>query len=307
MKVGLKIDVDTFRGTRDGVLPLARELNRRNQCATFYFSVGPDNMGRHIWRLFKPAFLYKMLRSNAPGLYGWDILLKGTCWPGPLIGRAHADIIRETAALGHEIGVHAWDHHAWQSHTIRKGREFVRRQLQQAVECLTDILGAPPQTSAAPGWQADEQTLLAKQDFPNFRFNSDCYGTRIFRPLLAGMPGTQPQIPTTMPTYDELIGRNGVTNHNYNETLLRHLRPDSLNVLCAHAEAEGIVFFDLFRDFCNRLDALGGTFVALGSLLEAPAGFIPTATVELAMQPGREGLLAKQGQPVEGATTASSG
>ena len=297
MKIALKIDVDTLRGTRLGVLPLARLLADRNQRATFYFSVGPDNMGRHLFRLLKPAFLLKMLKSNAPGLYGWDILLKGTLGPGPRIGRRCESIIRQTADLGHEIGLHAWDHHGWQARAAhpRKGRAEVADQLARGMTELQRILGRPVTTSAAPGWQANADTALAKSEHPTLRYNSDCRGSYIFRPLLPdGTPSPQPQIPTPLPTYDELIGRHGITAATYNDHLLTLIaeQKSPLHVLCIHAEAEGLACHPLFRDFLSKALASGHTFCALEDLLPPDPATLPVASLDLHPVPGREGTLA---------------
>src|SRR5258708_200804 len=215
MDVGLRIDVDTYRGTKLGVPSLVAVLKEQGIRASFFFTVGPDNMGRHVWRLLRPAFLIKMLRSNAGGLYGWDILLRGTVVPGPIIGRKLAPVIRQAAEAGHEIGFHAWDHHGWQQRVATMDRETVHQILQKGIATLTEAAGRPPTCSASPAWRCTDQVLLEKLEFP-LTYNSDCRGDCIFQPVVDGKDLPQPQIPTTLPTYDEVIGRNDIHENNYN-------------------------------------------------------------------------------------------
>ncbi len=292
MPIALRVDVDTFRGTRDGVPALCRVLAGHSIAATFFFSVGPDNMGRHLWRLARPAFLFKMLRSKAAGLYGWDILRRGTFGPGPLIAKAWRTQIRDAAADGHEIGLHAWDHYAWQARVDSFTREAARRQLERGFEALAEI--ARPVCSAAPGWKCTAEALLAKEGFP-FGFNSDCRGASVFRPVVDGRTLAQPQVPVTLPTYDEVIGRGGVTRETYNDFILARLRADQLNVLTIHAEAEGLVCRDLFRAFVARALAQGHTFTTLGQALPAAAA-IPAGAIARGRVAGREGWVAMQVQ-----------
>ena len=124
-------------------------------------------------------------------------------------------------------------------------------------------------------------------------YNSDCRGESIFRPLVNGEALAQPQIPTTLPTYDELIGREGISPSNYNDHILSLLRSDRLNVLTIHAEVEGGACLDLFRDFLAQAGAHGIRFVPLGHLLPetAPGAACRIVAGEV---PGRDGWVAIQ-------------
>lgn len=287
----MRIDVDTFRGTKIGVPNLCRLLKAHGIQATFFFTVGPDNMGRHLWRLLRPRFLLKMLRSRAASLYGWDIILRGTFWPGPRIGNRLAPIIRAAAADGHEIGLHAWDHQAWQARIDRMDAAAIDRDLHRAFDELARITGAPPVCSAVPGWKANPLVLERKAALP-FRFNSDCRGTRIFTPE-AGRTLLQIQVPVTLPTYDEVIGRDGLTDATYNEFLLSRFVPDGLNILTIHAEVEGDSRLPLFMQFLDQARDRAIRFTPLGEFASRspapePAGIVP------GFIPGREGWVAMQ-------------
>jgi undecaprenyl phosphate-alpha-L-ara4FN deformylase len=292
MKAGLRVDVDTFRGTRLGVPTLCRLLQKYNIKATFFFSIGPDNMGRHLWRLLRPAFLVKMLRTKAAGLYGWDILLKGTFWPGPVIGKKLAAVIRETADAGHEVGLHTWDHYAWQAHIDEMDDKSIYESINKGVTMLEQILGRAVDSSAVPGWKCNDLVLKQKSKF-HFRYNSDCRGESIFMPVINGIPIPPVQIPVTLPTYDELVGRNGITNDNYNDRLLSLFGSDRLNVLTIHAEVEGIICEKLLDEFLNKTQSKDISFVRLGDLLaeNPPAKQARIIAKEI---PGREGWVGCQ-------------
>ena len=291
-RVGLRIDADTIRGTQEGIPNLLKVLAEHRVKASFFFSVGPDNMGRNIWRLFRPEFLWKMWRTKATRLYGWDILLKGTFWRGPLIGKKLGYLFKTAASEGHELGLHAWDHYHWQRHIGRMAGEAIYHQLLQGFEVIQEWTGTSPVCSAAPAWRITEQALLEKAKFP-FRYNSDCRGTSIFYPVVKGKTLSQPQIPTTLPTFDEVLGREGVDREHYNEYLISFMREESLNVLTIHAEVEGIFYLSLFQEFLRQLRVRGGHVVRLGDLL-SPADQIPRAVIGKQRVEGREGWLSVQ-------------
>ncbi len=267
MKIGLRIDVDTFRGTKTGVPNLCKILAEHNLNASFFFSIGPDNMGRHLWRLLRPAFFMKMLRSKAASLYGWDILLKGTFFQGPLIGERLAEVIATVPNHGHEIGLHAWDHFHWQVHIDTLSRQTIRRSLEKGYDQLMRITGKPPICSAVPAWKCNNKVLLEKERL-HFNYNSDCRGRSIFYPVIDGKTLSQPQIPVTLPTYDEVIGHKGVSDENYNDYIFSLMKPEDLNVLTVHAEVEGISCAKMFDQFLKKARTKGISFVPLGSFLK---------------------------------------
>ncbi|RPJ02328.1 MAG: 4-deoxy-4-formamido-L-arabinose-phosphoundecaprenol deformylase, partial [Deltaproteobacteria bacterium] len=203
--VALKIDVDTYIGTRDGVPRLLEILERFGIRATFYFSMGPDNSGKAIRRIFtRRGFLKKMLRTSAPAAYGIKTMLYGTLLPAPLIAASFPEILRRTEQKGHEVGIHCWDHVKWHDYLPWLPKPIAAMELGRASGQFQDILGHRARTTAAPGWTVTADSLEI-QDALQLSHCSDARGYSPFYPEIEGIRFKTLQIPTTWPTTDEIL------------------------------------------------------------------------------------------------------
>ena len=188
MQIALKIDVDTLRGTREGVPALVRTLQHANAGATFLFSLGPDHTGRAIRRVFRPGFIGKVARTSVLEHYGLRTLLYGTLLPGPDIARRGGAQMRAVRDAGFEVGVHCYDHVAWQDYLQRRDAQWTSRQMRRAVEKFQQVFAVAPRVHGAAGWQMND-TALALEEQLGFSYASDTRGSEPFLPLIAGRRG----------------------------------------------------------------------------------------------------------------------
>ena len=296
-QLALKIDVDTYRGTREGVPRLLEILQRYNAQATFFFSLGPDHTGRAIKRVFRPGFLGKVSRTSVVEHYGIKTLLYGTLLPAPDIGNKCADILRMVRAAGFEVGIHCYDHIRWQDYVANKDAEWTRRELQRAVDRYTEIFGEAPHAHAAAGWQMNRHALRLMQRF-GFKYSSDTRGTHPFIPTWQAEIIACPQLPTTLPTLDELMNRDGITLDNIAQHILKltAVPPSTGHVYTLHAELEGGKWLPIFEQLLQGWQAQGYELVSLQQYLQGlDVSALPRREVVMREVEGRVGTLAVQG------------
>jgi peptidoglycan/xylan/chitin deacetylase (PgdA/CDA1 family) len=270
MKLALKIDVNTYRGTREGVPRLVEMLKARGAGATFLFSVGPDHSGRAIRRLFSPGTFAGARRSSLLRNYGLKTLLYGTLLPAPDIGRNCADILRGVRDAGFEIGIHAYDRMLWQHRAADADAAWTRRQMSLACERFQEIFGEPARVHGAAGWQMNRHAYRLTQRL-GFNYCSDTRGSGPFVPVFQAEIIACPQLPTTLPTMDELIGTDDITADNVADRLLALTRTPSPtgHVYTLQAELEGRRLAPAFENLLDGWQAQGYELSSLHGYLES--------------------------------------
>lgn len=266
MRIALRIVAATVRGAGDGSTRIAELLKLHNAGGTFYFNLGPARL--HRWL---PA---RDVRS-----------------------RAHA-AMRAVRDAGFEVGVYGWDPVRWRRRVGRGDYAWTEQAMRQAHAAFEDVFGDAPRTHAAPGWQMNRHALRLTQRLA-YDYASDTRGRGPFIPVWDAELVACPQLPTTLPTIEELLRYGGMRKSNLHERILD---------LCVDAPASGHVFalsadrprrsvaslerlIDVWRD-------LGYDIVSMRAIAESlePSG-LPHRAVATQRLPGRSSPIATDGIP----------
>jgi len=201
------------------------------------------------------------------------------------------------------VGLHTYDHVRWQDYVAGATDAWTRSEFERGMDAFKQVFGFYPQSHAAAGWQVNTCALELEREF-GLKFASDTRGQTPFWPRLAGGRSSCPQLPTTLPTFDELLGRDGVSEANIAEAVFQMSESGTggLHVFTLHAELEGMLLLNPFESLLRQWLAAGVTLTQMAFIHDAAIlRPMPEQTVVLGEVPGRSGRLALQPSGAEAA------
>src|SRR5262249_4058870 len=152
----------------------------------------------------------------------------------------------------------------WQDGIERIGESGIRAELADAFEAFRSIMGEPPRAFAAPGWRTNSAAIRMLDEM-GLEYRSDTRGRTPYRCVIDGGVMSTPEIPTTLPTLDEVMGRPEVGDESgLLKYYLDQFKADALNVHTIHAETEGMGQLPNFSSLVQALKERGARFVQLG-------------------------------------------
>jgi peptidoglycan/xylan/chitin deacetylase (PgdA/CDA1 family) len=296
-RLALKIDVRTYRGALHAVPRLLEVLLKHQARATFLFALGPDGGGRTLLRAGPRALARKLGERSLLSHYGLRTLLCGTLLPRPDIGRRCGELMRRVRAQGFGVGIHAWDAASWQRTAATADAAWTRTQMERAARRFERIFGSPARVHGAADWRMNKYAFRLSQRL-GFDYGTDTRGTRPFLPVLDAELIACPQIPTTLPTLEELLRRDRMPLDRALEQLLMLSRIPAVegHVYTARAELEGTHLIGAFERLLDAWRAQGLQLLDLDTYLEAAGvGTLPRHRIDYRRIDERGEPIAMQG------------
>lgn len=291
MRIALRVEVNTLRGLREGVPRLMRLFSEFQVRASFFFPMGPDDAGRWLLRTWPQR-----------QAFGLTSLLRGTLLPAPNLAEAGRDLIAAAVDNGHEVGMFGGSPHAWRARLAHADEAWTRTEWQQMLTTFEAVGGAFPAPLATPGWQSSPH-LVRQLSADRLSFSSCTRGRYPFLPVSQGRRARVPEVPTTLPTVDELLRSDGVSEDNVHEFLYaesRRVLPAG-HVYTLRAEREGMALLPLMEKLLVMWKGYDGSVRALGDLLrEIDLDTLPVHQVGWGTPDGADEAMAMQSIQVPG-------
>lgn len=164
-RIALRIDVPGYRAR--SALPVLTELLQAHGAgASFNFALGPDWLGRS-------------LAQHCTGT------------------------LKQVRDAGFDLGTFGWQPGRWSKLVGRADADWTETQFRLMTERFARIFATAPTLHAAPGWRSSPHALRLTQRFA-YACASDTRGRHPYVPVWNGEIVRCPQVPTTLPTLDEL-------------------------------------------------------------------------------------------------------
>ena len=291
-RIALKIDADTCLGTLTGVPALTALLKKHEAQGSFFFSLGPDSSGR------------QNATDSLKRFYGLKTRLYGRLLPSPDIGKRCRDILCQTHEAGFETGIHAWNRVAWEERILDADNAWSKTQIEQAEKRFSELLSIRANAHAAAGWRSNRHALRLTQRL-GYAYASDCHGNHPFIPVIDGEIAACPQLPTTLPTLDEIMTLEpGLSADQAAERIFQlSIAIPGDHVFTLRAELEGMLFQATFERLLAGWKQEGFSLVPLRDIRDTlEISELPRHAVHLTDVPGRPGKRLTQGPayPLEG-------
>lgn len=280
MRVAFRIEVSTLAGALHGLPALLDLLDQYKIKGCFLFSLGADYSNRRLNDIL-PSGLIQHL-------------------PAPIIGEEARGNLRAVAEAGHEVGITAFTPFNWKEEVAFRDEAWIKDEVYKAVESFEAIFEQLPRYYGAKGWQVNSHLIKLEQEL-GFEFATDVRGRTIFLPELQGIHSSCPQIPTTLPTLDELLKKEDVPDEKIHEFLFaesQRILPHG-EVFSLSAEREGMELLPVFENLIVMWKGMQWDFKTMPELLQTSANTqIQRHQIGWDEVDGADSHLALQGLPI---------
>ena len=203
--------------------------------------------------------------------------------------------MQEIQRLGHELGVHGYDHYWWAENIWVDEAGGVADQMEKGLRSFYNTVGADAHVWSAPNWRCSQQSLELV-DNHGLLYGADSRGYSPFFPMRQGWVGQTPQFPISMPCLHEIKDYIDDSSEGSIMAELFSNLTDNYNVWCIHGYYEGILERRLFLKVVREMKRQGYRFVPIIELFRTTnLDTIPTCRLIEKSLPGGRGEVSYQG------------